>query len=91
MTLDRVKLAATELEKLTEKELQETGIPGIAIAVVFKNDVVLAKGFGVREVGHSTEVDADTVFQLASLSKPVGSTGRRCIGGQRRSFVGFAN
>ena len=73
-TLERVKAATTELEKLTENEMRETGIPGIAIAVVFKDQAVFAKGFGVREVGKPDLVDADAVFQLASVSKPIGST-----------------
>ncbi len=74
LTLDQVKLAASELEKLTENEIRATGIPGIAIAVVYKDQIVFAKGFGVREVGKESPVDADTVFQLASVSKPIGST-----------------
>ena len=74
LTLEQVKAATAQLEKLTESEMQATGIPGIAIAVVFKDEVVFAKGFGVREVGKADPVDADTVFQLASVSKPIGST-----------------
>jgi CubicO group peptidase (beta-lactamase class C family) len=74
LTLEQVRAAIAELEKLTENEIRVTGIPGIAIAVVFKDQVVYAKGFGVREVGEASPVDADTVFQLASVSKPIGST-----------------
>ena len=74
LTLDRVESAAAELEQLAEKEIQESGIPGIAIAIVFKDQVVFAKGFGVRVAGSMDAIDADTVFQLASLSKPIGST-----------------
>ena len=37
-----------------------------------------AKGFGVKDVrngdGADNKVDPDTVFQLASLSKPLGAT-----------------
>jgi CubicO group peptidase (beta-lactamase class C family) len=36
--------------------------------------MVYAAGFGVRRVGSSDAVDADTVFQLASVSKSVGAT-----------------
>ena len=74
LTLEQVKVATAELEKLTQEEMKTTGIPGIAVAVVFEDQVVLEKGFGVREVGDPSPVDAETVFQLASLSKPVGST-----------------
>jgi CubicO group peptidase (beta-lactamase class C family) len=49
-------------------------VPGLAIAVVYKDEVVHLGGFGVREVGKPDAVDVDTVFQLASLSKPISST-----------------
>jgi CubicO group peptidase (beta-lactamase class C family) len=74
LTSEKVQFATTELEKLTEKEMQATGIPGIAIAIVFNDEVIFAKGFGVREVGQANPVDADTVFQVASMSKPISST-----------------
>ena len=66
--------AIQELEKLAQKQIQENGLPGLAIAVVFQGKAVYAKGFGVRDTSAKNPVDADTVFQLASLSKPIGST-----------------
>ncbi len=48
--------------------------PGIAIAVVHGDAVIFAEGFGVRDVRTGEPVDPDTVFQLASVSKPIGST-----------------
>ena len=48
--------------------------PGIAIAVVHGDEVIFAEGFGTRDVTTGEPVDLDTVFQLASLSKPIGST-----------------
>jgi CubicO group peptidase (beta-lactamase class C family) len=36
--------------------------------------VVYLGGFGVREAGKAPKVDADTVFQLASFSKPIAAT-----------------
>src|SRR5438552_17653440 len=74
VTSDQVTHAIQELEKLAQTQIQEHGLPGVAIAVVFQDKVVYAKGFGVRDVNTTTPVDADTVFQLASLSKPIGST-----------------
>jgi CubicO group peptidase (beta-lactamase class C family) len=49
-------------------------IPGMSIAVVYGGKTVYAKGFGVRKAGDAARVDADTVFQLASISKPIGAT-----------------
>jgi CubicO group peptidase (beta-lactamase class C family) len=74
VTSDRVTHAIQELEKLAQKQIQENALPGLAIAVVFQDKVVYAKGFGVRDVNTKAPVDADTVFQLASVSKSIGST-----------------
>src|SRR5882762_2079711 len=74
VTSEQVTRAIQELEKLAQKQIQENALPGLAIAVVFQDKVVYAKGFGVRDVNTKAPVDADTVFQLASVSKPIGST-----------------
>src|SRR5437773_446042 len=74
VTSEQVTHAIQELEQLAQKQIQENALPGLAIAVVFKDRVVYAKGFGVRDTSAKLPVDADTVFQLASLSKPIGST-----------------
>lgn len=70
----RVQAALPELERHVEQTLKSTGMPGLSIAVVYKDQVVYLKGFGVKEVGKEGLIDADTVFQLASVSKPVTST-----------------
>jgi hypothetical protein len=74
VTSEQVNKAIQEVEKLAQKQIQEKALPGLAIAVVFQDKVVYAKGFGVRDVNTKAPVDADTVFQLASMSKPIGST-----------------
>ena len=74
VTLAQVNKAIQEVEKLAQKQIQENALPGLAIAVVFQDKAVYAKGFGVRDMSTNVSVDADTVFQLASLSKSIGST-----------------
>src|SRR5213596_1233078 len=74
VTSGQVTHAMQQLEKLAQAQIQENTLPGLAIAVVFQDKVVYAKGFGVRDATTKLPVDADTVFQLASLSKPIGST-----------------
>jgi CubicO group peptidase (beta-lactamase class C family) len=74
VTSEQITQAVQELERLAQQKIQENAVPGLAIAVVFQDKVVYAKGFGVRDVNTRTPVDGDTVFQLASVSKPIGST-----------------
>jgi len=44
-------------------------VPGLAIAVVKDDEVVFAKGYGVRTLGETTPVDAHTLFAIGSSSK----------------------
>src|SRR6476469_5593446 len=74
VTSEQVTHAVQEVEKLAQKQIDQNAVPGLAIAVVFQDKVVYAKGFGVRDVNTKARVDAETVFQLASVSKPIGST-----------------
>jgi CubicO group peptidase (beta-lactamase class C family) len=65
------------LEALTadiEAILDASGVPGAAVAVVQGEELLFAEGFGVREVGEDTPIDEETVFQIASMSKPIAAT-----------------
>ncbi len=44
-------------------------VPGLAVAVVKDGKVVLARGYGVREIGKPGRVNADTLFTIGSNSK----------------------
>ena len=83
-TAQQVEKAIREVEKLAQKQIQENALPGLAITVVFQDKVAYAEGFGVRDVNTKAPVDADTVFQLASLSKPIGSTVVAELVGERK-------
>ncbi len=73
ITPDKVDAALARLDDLVHQTLDETKIPGLAIAVVYQDEVRYAKGFGVREAGKEETVTEETVFQLASCSKPLSS------------------
>jgi CubicO group peptidase (beta-lactamase class C family) len=47
------------------------GVPGVSIAVINNYRVEWAKGYGVRIPGSNEPVGTDTLFQAASISKPV--------------------
>jgi CubicO group peptidase (beta-lactamase class C family) len=70
----KVNFALAKLDGIVQGAMESTGIPGVAVAVVYRDQMVYAKGFGVRESGKPETVDADTVFQVASVSKPLAST-----------------
>lgn len=66
--------AIEELKKAAAGEIASNAVAGIGIAVVWNDKVIYTGGFGVRSTETGEPVDADTVFQLASVSKPIGST-----------------
>lgn len=66
--------AVGRIDGIAEELMKSSGIPGMAVAVVHGGKTIYAKGFGVRDTRNPEKVDADTVFQLASLSKPVAAT-----------------
>ena len=70
----QIDAAVAKLDQLAGEVMQRSKIPGMAVAVVKDGQVVYAKGFGVRRVGSPERIDADTVFQLASISKPIAAT-----------------
>ena len=71
---DRLSVALQGLDDLAHKIIETAGVPGLAIAVVHDDKVVYLKGFGHREAGKPDLVDPDTVFQVASMSKPISAT-----------------
>ena len=62
--------AATSGERDINELLQLASVPGMSIATVRGADVSV-EGFGVRRSGGTDAVTGDTVFEAASLSKPV--------------------
>ncbi|HUF66281.1 MAG TPA: serine hydrolase [Gemmatimonadaceae bacterium] len=46
-------------------------VPGASVAVINGGRVEWARGYGVKEAGTSDSVASETLFQAASLSKPV--------------------
>ena len=64
--------------------MRKTGVPGVSIGVVWRDQAVLIEGFGVRERGKPAKITPDTVFQLASTAKPIASTVVAGIIGQKK-------
>ncbi|UDL89077.1 beta-lactamase family protein [Mesorhizobium sp. PAMC28654] len=51
--------------------LKEGGVPGLSFAILRDGKIVKASAQGVRDASTGAPVDASTIFEAASLSKPV--------------------
>jgi CubicO group peptidase (beta-lactamase class C family) len=71
---NQIQAGIKQLGPLARDLLQKSGVPGMAVAAVYNGETVFAEGFGIRRAGAADAVDADTVFQLASLSKAISAT-----------------
>jgi CubicO group peptidase (beta-lactamase class C family) len=84
VTQAQVDNAVAKIDDVVGTEMKATGVPGVAVGVVFGDKAVFEKGYGVRELGKPEPVGKDTVFQIASLSKPVSSTAMAALVGKKR-------
>ena len=70
---ETVAAALPKLRALAKDIVDRKMVPGLSIAVVQGDEVVFLEAFGVRRID-GEPVDLDTVFQLASMSKPLAAT-----------------
>ena len=68
---ERVAAGVPIPEKMLTDMRENRHVPGVSIAVVHQGRIDWAKGYGVRENGKTEPVDTATLFQAASISKPV--------------------
>jgi CubicO group peptidase (beta-lactamase class C family) len=58
-----------DFDAYVEEVRKQFDVPGIAVAIVKDGQVVLERGYGVRELGQPDKVDAHTLFAIASNTK----------------------
>lgn len=58
-----------QLNTYVQSEMRKAQIPGVAIAVLKKGRIVVAKGYGIANVEHNVPVTTKTIFQSGSLGK----------------------
>lgn len=59
-----------KLKSITEA-MKEVCIPGVSVAVIHNFEIVWAKGYGIRDIEAELPVNTSTLFQAASISKPL--------------------
>ena len=58
-----------DIDEFVQSVLQETKVPGLALAVIKGDEVILARGFGKRSVAEGLDVTPHTLFAIGSSSK----------------------
>lgn len=58
-----------DFEDTLKHLIDDSGVPGVGIAVVKDSTPMLIKGYGLRNIEQKDSVDRNTVFRLASVSK----------------------
>ncbi len=53
--------------------MQENQIPGLALAIERKGEIIYEKYFGIESIRTNSKVDQNTVFRLYSISKVMSS------------------
>jgi CubicO group peptidase (beta-lactamase class C family) len=63
-----------DIDATVERARTVFEVPGMAVAIVKDGRIALARGFGVRRIGGSEPVDAQTLFGIASNTKAFTAT-----------------
>ena len=62
------------LDNYINRAMQDWEIPGLSLAIVKNGKLVMAKGYGVKEMGGTDKVDENTLFMIGSNSKAFTAT-----------------
>ncbi|MFP3355001.1 serine hydrolase domain-containing protein, partial [Pseudoalteromonas sp. SIMBA_153] len=58
-----------KIRQTAEQSLEAFNIPGLAVVAVKDGEVILAEGFGVRDIESQQPVTSTTLFGIASHTK----------------------
>jgi len=77
LPLSAQQLDRAELDAYVLKALKDWEVPGLALAVIKDDSVLIAEGYGIRRLGSTERVDAHTLFAIASTTKAMTAA---CVG-----------
>jgi CubicO group peptidase (beta-lactamase class C family) len=75
-------LEPKEIDKVVLATMKAWKIPGAAIAMVRNDRVVYVQGYGSKDLGGTSPVTGDTLFQIASTSKAFTTTAMAMLVGE---------
>ena len=65
---------AEQIDPLIRQAMQTWNVPGLALAIVKDDQVILEKGYGLREMDKAQSVDEHTLFAIGSNTKAFTAT-----------------
>src|SRR5947209_9498617 len=75
-------------DAIIDKDVRDTmdawHLPGVAIAVVQNDKVIFLKGHGIKEVGKTQPVTADTLFEIGSTTKAFTATAMGMLADEKK-------
>src|SRR5437879_11882932 len=63
------KVSASLLDSLIRKTVADKHIVGLSVGVMQNGQVILAKGYGVRDLSNGAPVTPQTMFAIGSVTK----------------------
>lgn len=69
LVLSDVRSSADAIDQYIEGEMSRRQIPGLALAVLQSTNVLKLCGYGVADLQRSNAVNAETVFEIGSITK----------------------
>jgi len=64
-----------DLDRIINEYVNAEFVPGLSVGVVYNNEVIYTKGFGVKNVDTKELIDEKSLFHMASVSKTFVATG----------------
>lgn len=65
---------STTIDRYLENEISSRGIPGAVALVVDQDEVLFIESYGQRDVANAQPMTDDTIFRIASMTKPIATT-----------------
>ncbi len=69
-TSNEKKISTLEFDNKMNQMMEAEGIPGTSIAIIENGKIAYSSNYGIKNLNTGEEVDDETVFEAASLSKP---------------------
>jgi CubicO group peptidase (beta-lactamase class C family) len=79
---------STDFVPIVLRLMARDHIPGVAVGVVERGDMVFARGFGYRDIDKSLPVTPDTLFALGSCSKAFTATATALLADEGKIALG---